>query len=73
MSTYTPPIDVAINTYGGTPNGGMNDSSVNTAEVLSIPLSGYNNVTGRMIQQSGKSFNFYPYIMMQYDNLVEKK
>ena len=72
MSTYTPPIDVAINTYGGTPNGGMNDSSVNTAEVLSIPLSGYNNVTGRMIQQSGKSFNFYPYIMMQYDNLVEK-
>ena len=73
MTPYTPSgVTVRIETYAGDPAGGIMDASYNSASVMHIPLSGYNNVTGRMISQ-GKSFYFYPYVMMQYDNINEQK
>lgn len=62
------PGTLGINTYAGRSDGGFMNTDCDDADVMYIGLSGFDHVSGKMIN-SGKSFSFTPYIKMQYDNI----
>lgn len=72
ISDHTATGKVAINTYAGLQNSTKNNTDVDNSEVMYIGVSGYNNVSGRMVSD-GKNFSFIPYIKMQYGNLSTNK
>lgn len=61
-------IKVLVETYSGTATGGVADSSCDSSEMMTLPLSGFNVSSGRMVA-SGGEVEFNPYIQMKYDTL----
>lgn len=61
-------VDVAIETYSGSADGGTNDTTCDSSVRKNLKLMGYNKTTGKEVP-SGGTVSFSPYIQMNYDTL----
>lgn len=63
-------VKVKLETYSGSEDGGINDTTCDSSVRKNLKLLGFNKSTGKEVP-SGGTVSFRPYIQMNYDTFTE--